>query len=126
MRRRSLSAPPSVRELSRTRKSCPRSSNVWSSRDQPRAQPDKDERRGATVFLGERAPLLRGAYVCVRCLRRCDRVLEQRLVDCTHSRADRSATPGCRVVMCEQVEQAIAERLLEALAAGEIALALKA
>lgn len=46
--------------------------------------------------------------------------------DCSHSRADRAATPGCRGVMGEQIEHAVAQRLLEAVAPEKIALALQA
>ena len=46
--------------------------------------------------------------------------------DCGHSRADQVATPGCRGVMGEVVEQAVAERLLAAVAPDQIALALTA
>ena len=46
--------------------------------------------------------------------------------DCSHSRADRAATPGCRGVMGEVIEQAVAERLLAAVAPDQIAVALHA
>ena len=46
--------------------------------------------------------------------------------DCSYSRADRAATPGCRGVMGEVIEQAVAERLLRAVAPDQIALALSA
>ena len=46
--------------------------------------------------------------------------------DCGHSRSDRVDTPGCRGVMGEVVEQAVAERLLAAVAPDQIALALTA
>jgi excisionase family DNA binding protein len=46
--------------------------------------------------------------------------------DCGHSRADRVATPGCRGVMGDVIEQAVAERLLAAVAPDQIALALSA
>ena len=46
--------------------------------------------------------------------------------DCGHSRADQVATPGCRGVMGEVVEHAVAERLLAAVAPDQIALALSA
>jgi excisionase family DNA binding protein len=46
--------------------------------------------------------------------------------DCTYSRADRTAAPGCRGVMGEVIEQAVAERLLAVVAPEQIALALKA
>jgi DNA invertase Pin-like site-specific DNA recombinase len=46
--------------------------------------------------------------------------------DCSYSRVDRAATPACRGVMGEQIEQAVARRLLEAVAPEKIALALKA
>jgi excisionase family DNA binding protein len=46
--------------------------------------------------------------------------------DCSYSRADRTLTPGCRGVMGEVIEQAVAERLLAAVAPEQIALALKA
>lgn len=46
--------------------------------------------------------------------------------DCSYSRADRAATPGCRGVMGEVIEQAVVERLLAAVAPDKIALALQA
>jgi DNA invertase Pin-like site-specific DNA recombinase len=46
--------------------------------------------------------------------------------DCGHSRSDRAATPGCRGVMGEAIEQAVAERLLAAVAPDQITLALTA
>jgi excisionase family DNA binding protein len=46
--------------------------------------------------------------------------------DCSHSRADRVATPGCRGVMGEMIERAVAARLLQAVAPDQIALALSA
>jgi excisionase family DNA binding protein len=46
--------------------------------------------------------------------------------DCGHARSDRVATPSCRGVMGEVVEQAVAERLLAAVAPDQIALALTA
>jgi hypothetical protein len=44
--------------------------------------------------------------------------------DCSYSRADRAATPGCRGVMGEAIEHAVAQRLLAAVAPDQIALAL--
>jgi excisionase family DNA binding protein len=46
--------------------------------------------------------------------------------DCSYSRVDRAATPGCRGVMGEAIERAVAERLLAAVAPDQIALALQA
>ncbi len=46
--------------------------------------------------------------------------------DCSYSRVDRAATPGCRGVMGAVIEQAVAQRLLEAVAPEKIALALNA
>jgi hypothetical protein len=46
--------------------------------------------------------------------------------DCSYSRADQASTPGCRGVMGEQIEQAVAQRLLQAVAPEKIALALQA
>jgi excisionase family DNA binding protein len=46
--------------------------------------------------------------------------------DCSHSRADRAATPGCRGVMGEAIEHAVAQRLLAAVAPDQIAVALQA
>jgi excisionase family DNA binding protein len=46
--------------------------------------------------------------------------------DCGYSRADRAGTPGCRGVMGKVIEQAVAERLLAAVAPDQIALALQA
>jgi DNA invertase Pin-like site-specific DNA recombinase len=46
--------------------------------------------------------------------------------DCAYSRIDRVATSGCRGVMGDLVEQAVAERLLAAVAPDQITLALTA
>jgi excisionase family DNA binding protein len=46
--------------------------------------------------------------------------------DCAYSRIDRVGTPGCRGVMGDLVEQAVAERLLAAVAPDQITLALTA
>ena len=46
--------------------------------------------------------------------------------ECTHSRADHVATPGCRSVKTAVVDELVARRLLEALAPEEIKLALAA
>ena len=46
--------------------------------------------------------------------------------DCSYSRADRTRTSGCRGVMGEVIEEAVAERLLAAVEPEQIALALKA
>jgi excisionase family DNA binding protein len=46
--------------------------------------------------------------------------------DCAYSRIDRVATSGCRGVIGDLVEQAVAERLLAAVASGQITLALTA
>jgi excisionase family DNA binding protein len=46
--------------------------------------------------------------------------------DCRYARADHAATPGCRGVMGEAIERAVAERLLAAVAPEQIALALQA
>jgi len=46
--------------------------------------------------------------------------------DCAYSRIDRVGTPGCRGVMGDVIEQAVAERLLAAVAPDQITLALTA
>ena len=46
--------------------------------------------------------------------------------DCAHSRSDKVNTPACRGVMGQAIEQAIAERLLAAVAPDQITLALSA
>src|SRR3954453_2424714 len=46
--------------------------------------------------------------------------------DCGHARADRIATPGCRGIMSEVVDQAVTDRLLAAVAPEQIRLALQA
>jgi hypothetical protein len=46
--------------------------------------------------------------------------------ECTHSRADHNATPGCRSVKTTVVDELVARRLLAALAPKEIKLALAA
>ncbi len=46
--------------------------------------------------------------------------------ECTHSRADHIATPGCRSVKTTVVDELVARRLLESLAPQEIKLALAA
>ena len=47
--------------------------------------------------------------------------------DCSYSRVDRASRPrGCRGVMGEQIERAVTQQLLEAVAPEKIALALQA
>jgi hypothetical protein len=46
--------------------------------------------------------------------------------DCAHSRADHVQTPACRSVLAEVVDRPVAQRLLEAVAPEEIAVALAA
>lgn len=46
--------------------------------------------------------------------------------DCSHSRADHTATNGCRSVRAESIDAAVAGRMLAAVAPEKIALALKA
>lgn len=46
--------------------------------------------------------------------------------DCSYSRVDRAATPGCRGVMGEVIERAVAQRLLAAVAPEQLVLALQA
>ena len=46
--------------------------------------------------------------------------------ECRYARADRAGTPGCRSVMSEVIEQAVAQRLLAAVAPDQITLALQA
>ena len=46
--------------------------------------------------------------------------------DCSYSRIDRVGTPGCRGVIGDVIEQAVAERLLAAVAPDQITLALTA
>jgi DNA invertase Pin-like site-specific DNA recombinase len=86
-----------------------------------------DTRRG-------QRPAREGAALCqgiVRC-GACGRSMSTRYqreggyYECTHSRADHNATPGCRSVKTTVVDELVARRLLAALAPNEIKLALAA
>ena len=76
----------------------------------------------------EGSALLQGIVRCGGCGRSMSVFYRDRHpgYDCSHSRADRAATPGCRGVMGEAIEHAVAERLLAAVAPDQITVALQA
>jgi DNA invertase Pin-like site-specific DNA recombinase len=91
-------------------------------------------RLAANDTRGGQRPAREGAALCqgiVRC-GACGRSMCTRYqggggyYECTHSRADHIATPGCRSVKTTVVDELVARRLLESLAPQEIKLALAA
>jgi DNA invertase Pin-like site-specific DNA recombinase len=93
-----------------------------------------ERRLAANDTRGGQRPPREGGAICqgiVRC-GSCGRSMSTRYTreggyyECTHSRADHVATPGCRSVKTTVVDELVARRLLEALAPEEIALALAA
>jgi hypothetical protein len=93
-----------------------------------------EQRLAANDTRGGQRPAREGAALCqgiVRC-GSCGRSMctryqrEAGYYECTHSRADHIATPGCRSVKTAVVDELVARRLLEALAPEEIKLALAA
>jgi hypothetical protein len=93
-----------------------------------------ERRLAANDTRGGQRPAREGAALCqgiVRC-GACGRSMSTRYqreggyYECTHSRADHNATPGCRSVKTAVVDELVARRLLAALAPREIKLALAA
>ncbi len=93
-----------------------------------------EQRLRANDTRGGQRPAREGAALCqgiVRC-GACGRSMSTRYqreggcYECTHSRADHNATPGCRSVKTTVVDELVARRLLAALAPKEIKLALAA
>jgi hypothetical protein len=93
-----------------------------------------EQRLAANDTRGGQRPPREGGALCqgiVRC-GSCGRSMCTRYqhasgyYECTHSRADHVATPGCRSVKTTVVDRLVAHRLLEALAPQEIKLALAA
>jgi DNA invertase Pin-like site-specific DNA recombinase len=93
-----------------------------------------EQRRRANDTRGGQRPPREGGALCqgiVRC-GSCGGSMSTRYrreggyYECTHSRADHIATPGCRSVKTTVIDELIARRLLEAVAPEEIALALAA
>jgi DNA invertase Pin-like site-specific DNA recombinase len=76
----------------------------------------------------EGSALLQGIVRCGACGRTMSTSYRdgKPVYDCLYSRADDVGAPGCRGVIGEVIEQAVAERLLAAVAPEQIALALKA
>jgi DNA invertase Pin-like site-specific DNA recombinase len=82
---------------------------------------------------GERPPregeaLLQGILLCGGCGRQMSTRYQagRGYYECSHARADHVATPRCRSVRSDTLDQAVARRLLEALSPEEVALALAA
>jgi DNA invertase Pin-like site-specific DNA recombinase len=94
---------------------------------------NEQRRRGNDTRGGQRPPR-EGAALCQGIMRcgSCGGSISTRYqresgyYECTHSRADHTATPGCRSVKTTVIDELIARRVLEAVAPGEIALALAA
>jgi len=93
-----------------------------------------EQRLRANDTRGGQRPAREGGALCqgiVRC-GSCGRSMCTRYqhaggyYECTHSRADHIATPGCRSVKTTVVDELVVRRLLDALAPQEIALALAA
>jgi len=76
----------------------------------------------------EGGALLQGIVFCGGCGRAMSTTCSggKPIYDCNHSRADHVATPQCRSVLAEVVDQVVGKRLIEVLAPQEIALALAA
>src|SRR6188472_4066979 len=91
-----------------------------------------ERRLQANDTRGGQRPAREGAALCQGIARcgACGRSMSTRYqreggyYECTHSRADHVATPGCRSVKTTVVDELVARRLLEALAPEEIKLAL--
>ena len=93
-----------------------------------------ERRLAANDTRGGQRPAREGAALCqgiVRC-GACGRSMSTRYqreggyYECTHSRADHNATPGCRSVKTTVVDELVAGRVLAALQPREIKLALAA
>lgn len=76
----------------------------------------------------EGTALLQGMVACGSCGRAMTTLYTMGTAryDCSHSRADHTMTSGCRSVMAESVDAAVAERLLAVVAPEKIVLALRA
>jgi len=76
----------------------------------------------------EGSALLQGLVVCGSCGKPMStrHQASRGYYDCAHSRADHVQTPACRSVLAEMVDRPVAQRLLEAVAPEEIAVALAA
>jgi len=76
----------------------------------------------------EGTALLQGIVICGSCGRAMttNYPAGRAAYDCSHSRADHTKTPGCRSVMAEVVDGAVARRVLEVVAPEQIAVALAA
>ena len=76
----------------------------------------------------EGVALLQGIVICGSCGRpmSTNRPAGNPTYECCHSRADHTESPGCRSVMAELVDAAVAERLLEVVSPEQIAIALAA
>ncbi len=87
-----------------------------------------NDTRGGQRPAREGGALCQGIVRCGSCGRSmCTRYQrEAGYYECTHSRADHIATPGCRSVKTAVVDELVARRLLQALAPKEIKLALAA
>jgi DNA invertase Pin-like site-specific DNA recombinase len=87
-----------------------------------------NDTRGGQRPPREGGALCQGIVRCGSCGRSmCTRYQrEGGYYECTHSRADHVATPGCRSVKTTVVDELVARRLLKALAPEEIKLALAA
>lgn len=84
-------------------------------------------RRGACPPR-EGTALLQGMVACGSCGRAMTTLypLGRATYDCSHSRANHTKTPGCRSLVAESVDAAVAKRLLAVVAPNTIALALAA
>jgi DNA invertase Pin-like site-specific DNA recombinase len=93
-----------------------------------------EQRRRRNDTRGGQRPPREGAALCQGIMRcgSCGGSVSTRYqraggyYECTHSRADHIATPGCRSVKTTVIDELIARRVLEAVAPQEIALALAA
>jgi DNA invertase Pin-like site-specific DNA recombinase len=93
-----------------------------------------ERRLASNDTRGGQRPAREGAALCQGILRcgACGGSMSTRYTggwgyyDCTHSRADHIATPGCRSVNATVVDELVARRLLDALAPEEIKFALDA
>jgi hypothetical protein len=78
--------------------------------------------------IREGGALLQGIVLCGGCGRTMSTAYPdgKAIYDCTHSRSDHTMTPQCRSILAEVVDRVVGQRLVEALAPQEIALALAA
>lgn len=84
--------------------------------------------RGGARPPREGRALLQGIVLCGGCGRAMstNHPAGRPSYDCSHSRADHTATPACRSVLADVVDAAVGARLLEVVAPEQIALALAA